>query len=925
MLAQKDDAQLLSYIAKSINATPEILASLARRENTAYDLPYSIAGNINTKPETLDYLAFERFPMEDAYSYSRLQEFIAGNTQASPETLDRLVCIGNENIIHYVAQNPKTSPDTLDRICGLPLSDADGVPLEDSQVIPRDSRLVERVIKHPSIRPESLAALASKVDDGLLITIAKQPRTPKETLNLLADHKNIMVVLAVGENKNADSELLAKLAKHEHQGVLSFVAGHPNTPPATLALLAADPQLAQSVAFHLSENPNTPPEILNRLAEYPDFITVFHVADNPKTPAATLETLSKSDDKSLLIKVAKHPNTPPAALDILSKRTEGDILKGVATNRSTPSTTLVRLSEHVREDVVCWVAGNPSTPPKILDTLAAKEDNYFKMWVASNPSTKPDTLAKLATHQWLDVVARVAAHPNTPAKTMESLAASGVNNVLWNLARNKNATPSVLTALASYPQYRIREAAAGNPRTPKKVLASLATDPFKHVRQAVAGNPETPKDVLGALLSDKSIVVAANAQNNPNAKNAQMVLFSRSAAGVEAFYDPKTDTQVYFADRIRTIERAEQVSFHEVTHRNLTLLATTPEGKKELSAIFAASEKELMKALPELLAATGHKSITGLMQDYGYGNTPEGRTAVMGELLPRYAERLAGQPKPDWMKTLTGNVQVWMSKHIGVDLGSAGLESWLGRLPDRIGVSPAVAREAVAELPKSVAYEVFASKKNMPETAAFFRDGKVGVVAPNVIVKPGESEKGAVQRIGFNEAVSELGFRKVLGEKAEPVLNAAWNWMEKSRSLDAKIAFSQVVESKQFRDCTKSEQAEAMLATLAASQESAGTSLFQRAAGAMRDVVRNVLPEMQFSKSDFVYLTARASETSAKNGERNASSKVEATPKVDCWTVPERNPNAGDGWSAPTAPSPDVHPHYHNAAAGADVGRSVEI
>ena len=151
--------------------------------------------------------------------------------------------------------------------------------------------------------------------------------------------------------------------------------------------------------------------------------------------------------------------------------------------------------------------------------------------------------------------------------------------------------------------------------------------------------------------------------------------FSRTHNSVEGYYDPRADEMVFNASAIDSDARASELAFHEVTHRNIHLLAKDAKGRAELARIAEYAKPLLMEHLDDLLAATGHTTLADLKSDYGFDGK-EGDVAVTYELLARYAENLEGD-NPSWFSTLLSKLRLWLNKNLGLSLSEKSLLHWL--------------------------------------------------------------------------------------------------------------------------------------------------------------------------------------------------------------------------------------------------------
>jgi len=144
---------------------------------------------------------------------------------------------------------------------------------------------------------------------------------------------------------------------------------------------------------------------------------------------------------------------------------------------------------------------------------------------------------------------------------------------------------------------------------------------------------------------------------------------------VEAYYDRDQDEIVFNASAIKSPERAGELAFHELTHRNVFLLPQTEEGRKELRDTIKLARPVLRKNLPELLNKTGHNSLEELKADYKFSGE-DAEAAVDFELLARFSERLQ-QQEPTLFKTIVAKIRAWLRKFANIKMSENDLLVWL--------------------------------------------------------------------------------------------------------------------------------------------------------------------------------------------------------------------------------------------------------
>ncbi len=627
----------------------------------------------------------------------QLQRYVARNQNTPPSTLAALAAGGNWSICELVSKHPRTTAETLTELAkndtgsDVELARNPNTPAEALTLLCRPtqyqfafSQTASLLSQHHNAPAEVLKILAAVKNATVRLQVAKHQHTPAETLALLANGKDFDVQKAAAENGHTPAVNLMELAKSNIWYIRESAAQNPSIPPEGLLMLAADKEatVREAVAHHellpasalillaadklhqvrraVAENPNTPEATLRSLARDEDLLVHRGVAINPATPAEVLGWLVSSEDWRVRESVAANDSATPAILTLLAADPRGEVRSVVGRHANTPAAVLMQYATGEDYESRAAAASNPNTPIDGLTILAMEDSRLIQAKLTRNPSTPPAILTKWAfARDQLMFQADIAANPSTPPETLGLLAAVDVQAVRKNVATNPKTPRSALLLLAEDDVWEIRSAAA-------KHQTLLAPEPKPE--PVVVSQPEPQPRVFDKKRKDQLVFN-----------------FSLSGEGVEAFYDPKTDTTVFLQDKIATVERATALFFHETTgHRNVTLFAKTPEGKAELAAILNSAEPQLMTELPALLKATGHKSLADLKQDYGFGDTEEGKTAVLGELLARHAERLADTEAPTWWEMLVNKVEVWMAKHVGTRLGEDAITTWLARLPARL-------------------------------------------------------------------------------------------------------------------------------------------------------------------------------------------------------------------------------------------------
>ena len=88
------------------------------------------------------------------------------------------------------------------------------------------------------------------------------------------------------------------------------------------------------------------------------------------------------------------------------------------------------------------------------------------------------------------------------------------------MTQNPDTTREEWQALIRDPVFSVRYAAATSPHVPSDCLSLMVVDAHPFVRAGVAHNPRTPERALQALAKDSDEHVAAAAQQNRAARQA---------------------------------------------------------------------------------------------------------------------------------------------------------------------------------------------------------------------------------------------------------------------------------------------------------------------------------------------------------------------------------------------------------------------
>lgn len=420
---------------------------------------------------------------------------------------------------------------------------------------------------------------------------------------------------------------------------------------------------------------------------------IYDVARNKNTPQETLWELAKHEELDVRQGAAGNTNSPPQAL----RRLAGD--KGcvliVAENTSTPGVVLQKLSESKAVQVVRTVAANPSANPELLRQLATHPETAVRYAVSRNKNVSPEILRDLSKDHWIGIRLSVAENKNTPPEVLAELSNESGDRVGevdgFDVKKAVSSNPSTPTEALERmlreepdPDFELARNIAANTNTKPETLDWLAQ--FGSALPNLVVNPNTPTKTLERLAKDY--------KGNYIGHRAQAELARRQAAGeipagaqaaldpdanVEAYYDLETGEMVIITDNVRDEARAAQLFFHEATHGNVAKLEGTPESKAALDDILARAEKPLNDAIPQILEESGYGSLEELAKAYGFDlTTPEGKRQMQGELVARFAERIADNPNPPvWWKALLRDLSLWFKNYFGININAADLEHFL--------------------------------------------------------------------------------------------------------------------------------------------------------------------------------------------------------------------------------------------------------
>lgn len=236
----------------------------------------------------------------------------------------------------------------------------------------------------------------------------------------------------------------------------------------------------------LAENPTTPPALLARLAGDRELAIRLAAAVHPATDAAVLAALldgaavawaTTPDQRDALFAmdlVARHPATSDA---VRARLATWDVAWPAC--RTAPW-------------VVRAVAMCPATPPALRATLATHPHPCVREGVARAAATEPALLARLASDPDVAVRTSVARHAATPLATLRALVDDPDHAVCYALAERPGLDPTVQRALATVLDASVPLVLGGRRDLDEQARALLALRPDGVVRPPAGAAPAPP-------------------------------------------------------------------------------------------------------------------------------------------------------------------------------------------------------------------------------------------------------------------------------------------------------------------------------------------------------------------------------------------------------------------------------------------------
>ena len=560
-----------------------------------------------------------------------------------------------------------------------------------------------------------------------------------------------------------------------------------------------------------------------------------------------LESVQGLLEKVGLAKPATHPTATAAILDLQTARTA--VMTAMRAYAGRRAKNVITVDDHELLDYL--IEPNPTEAAQQLE-LTGSEKLAERLAIARNPNTEAKTLTVLAGDEKVEVRLATARHHNTPAKSLHGLAVESSSNGLQPTANvklaqavagNSNTQAETLTVLVTHRNSLVRALVVQHPNTPVSVLERQAQDPVCNVRGLVATSAATPAATLSSLANDpESVVRAAVARNanTPAQTLGGMVKDEDEAVALALAANPNTPPAglAYLGTHRSAAVRA-QVAGNEQTPKP-TLLRLVSDKAVQVQLSLAENPATPAAGLDELAKA---KAVQVRIKATSNPNwTPAEVGAEPDPKLP--------SPEAEFRPERTGLVSMEQAQQAVRELAQRV------KAVEFVVLSKA---EFAAKFPKQLAMTPSLATLD----AVYVQRGgmvpQVVLVPENIPAREGEPAVSAVQRAGFHVAASHHAFRELFGEQAEPALMQIWQLASKSEQPEVRQAFKSVQQT--YPGASRPEQAEQLLGTLQETRQHETLSFWEQARGTMRNLVRTVLPQMQFDEGDVEYLLWKARQT----------------------------------------------------------------
>ena len=252
--------------------------TIRERVEDWYDIDAALAclSNTSCPPDVIEANAVAE--------YDRRRAAAAANPSTPPELLANLAGDLSLVVREQAAKNPSLTSDTLMRLAADDALDIVVATAQNPQASPSVLRDCLRNTQgtQPWAERAAYAVARSPAVDGTLLT-ALLRMSPNSELELL-----------VAESPHCPVEFLRHCAQQDHPALRRRAAAHSNTDPATLRLLADDPD--PDVATAVAENPSTGLDVLDRLVAHSQHAPRIRLAvlSNPQVRPAEITATTPS-------------------------------------------------------------------------------------------------------------------------------------------------------------------------------------------------------------------------------------------------------------------------------------------------------------------------------------------------------------------------------------------------------------------------------------------------------------------------------------------------------------------------------------------------------------------------------------------------------------------------------------------------------
>jgi len=256
----------------------------------------------------------------------------------------------------------------------------------------------------------------------------------------------------------------------------------------------------------------------------------------------------------------------------------------------------------------------------------------------------------------------------------EALTLVGVNphfldNYFYEFDQNLRNDERLATMAVNAQSHNIRHIDSNNSFYEKLMESAVNRNPyvFNYLPNDIKEKREDLKKLYDAWQAERDLVL-----------DEELPFSKTNNKKIQGYYDAKNDKVVVVANNV-SVNEASKVAIHEVAHRGMVRMAKELGGTEELNQVLLSAEKQLMKALPDLLKRTGHKNVEDLAMDYGFDvNSKDGKYKLLNELAARWAETLVNKPKPSWWKEFITSIKNWLTKFTGKTLNEQEVNELVG-------------------------------------------------------------------------------------------------------------------------------------------------------------------------------------------------------------------------------------------------------